>query len=29
MNIPKYISDPFYRYKREKIKLSDDKLGTK
>jgi len=29
MNIPKNISDPFYRYKREKIKLSEDKLGTK
>ncbi len=29
MNIPKHISDPFYRYKREKVKLSDDKLGTK
>jgi translation initiation factor 2 beta subunit (eIF-2beta)/eIF-5 len=29
MNIPKYISDPFYRYKREKVKLSEDKLGTK
>ena len=29
MNIPKSISDPFYRYKREKVKLSEDKLGTK
>lgn len=29
MNIPKNISDPFYRYKREKVKLSEDKLGTK
>lgn len=29
MNIPKNISDPFYRYKREKVKLNEDKLGTK
>jgi translation initiation factor 2 beta subunit (eIF-2beta)/eIF-5 len=29
MNIPKNISDPFYRYKREQIKLCEDKIGTK
>lgn len=29
MNIPKNIPDPFYRYKREKVKLNEDKLGTK
>ena len=29
MNIPKNILDPFYRYKRKKVKLTEDKLGTK
>lgn len=29
MNIPKNILDPFYRYKREKTKLFEEKIGTK
>ena len=27
INIPKHINDPFYRYQRDEIKISDQKLG--
>ena len=29
INIPQNVNDPFYRYQREKIKLSNQKLGFK
>ena len=29
INIPKDVSDPFYRYQRETIKISNQKLGIK